>query len=285
MAFGGTAGFAAAGHVLNYFAVIWPALVFGILISAAVRAFVPAGWFARGFRHKPLNAQLMSGVAGAPLMLCSCCVAPVFSAVYARSKRLAPSLAVMLASPGLNPAALVLTFLLFQPEVALARMLMAAPAVFLAGIVIERLFPDHQALEQESLPEPSRNFGRSLGEVLVGTAPAIVIGVTCSMVLIEYLPKDLFASGSVRFIATIVSASIAVPLALPTFFEIPLALSILAAGGPAGAAAAMLFAGPIINLPSLLALARSTNWKIALALAGLVWAIAVAGGLALNQMT
>jgi uncharacterized membrane protein YraQ (UPF0718 family) len=71
-------------------------------------------------------------------------------------------------------------------------------------------------------------------------------------------------------------------LVLPTLFEIPRALGFLAAGAPPGAAVALLFAGPAVNLPSLLNLAKSTTWRIAASVAVLVWVIAVAGGLLLN---
>ena len=119
--------------------------------------------------------------------------------------------------------------------------------------------------------------------MVIRTVPALVLGVICSMLLIENVPGDLLASNNFRFFAVIATASVAVPIALPTFFEIPLALGLLAAGAPAGAAAALLFAGPVINLPSLLTLAKSTNWKIAATLAVLIWIIAVFGGLILNQ--
>ena len=293
VSFGGGAALAAAERTFNYFGVIWPALVFGILISAAVRAFVPADWFVRPLAGK-LGAQFLSGVAGAPLMLCSCCVVPVFSTVYERSLRLGPSLAIMLASPALNPAALILTFLLFAPKVAAARLLMAVPVVFLSGVVIERLFPNYSGpfvLKRDFNAKPPVNgahdaalrFGRSLIDVLFRTMPVLLIGVICSMLLIEYVPADLLASNHFRSFAVIVVASIAVPIALPTFFEIPLALGIIAAGGPMGAAAALLFAGPVINLPSLFALASLTDWKIAATLAAVIWAVAVSGGLILNQ--
>ena len=49
-----------------------------------------------------------------------------------------------------------------------------------------------------------------------------------------------------------------------------------------GSAAALLFAGPAINLPSLLARAKSTNWKVAAMLAVFIWAVAVTGGLLLT---
>jgi uncharacterized membrane protein YraQ (UPF0718 family) len=75
---------------------------------------------------------------------------------------------------------------------------------------------------------------------------------------------------------------VATILTLPSLFEIPLALSMLAVGGPAGGAAALLFAGPVTNLPSLLVIGRYSSWKVAAGLAVLVWAIALAGGLLLR---
>ena len=116
---------------VNYLSVIWPALAFGILISAAVRAFIPAAALARVLGGGPLRGQVLAGASGAPLMLCSCCVAPVFSSVYRRSSRLGPSLALMIAAPALNPAALVLTFLLFSSDIAWSRLLMSLVAVFI----------------------------------------------------------------------------------------------------------------------------------------------------------
>jgi len=77
-------------------------------------------------------------------------------------------------------------------------------------------------------------------------------------------------------------ALFAVMLTLPSLFEIPLALLMLSAGGPAGGAAALLFAGPAINLPSLLVIGRYSSWKVAAGLAVLVWGIALTGGLLLR---
>jgi uncharacterized membrane protein YraQ (UPF0718 family) len=283
--------FAVALPAINYFAVIWPALVFGILISAAVRAFVPAQWITQFFGTRPMRGQIAAGAAGAPLMLCSCCVAPVFSAVYERSSRLGPSIALMLASPSLNPASLVLTFILFSAKIGAARLLMAMSAVLLSGLIMDRIFTKSLpplvpklgsnrdvALTLHGL---ASTFLRSLWYIVLRTIPALVAGVIGSMLLLQFVPKDLVASNAFRYLIVVITATIAVPLALPTFFEIPLALGLLAAGAPAGAAAALLFAGPAINLPSLFTVAKSTNWRVAIALGVSVWAIAVAGGLIL----
>jgi uncharacterized membrane protein YraQ (UPF0718 family) len=98
------------------------------------------------------------------------------------------------------------------------------------------------------------------------------------MLIAQMLPVRTFDSGVAKFLAIVVVAAIAVPLALPTFFEIPLALILLGSGAPAGAAVALLIAGPSVNLPSLLTITRSTNWKVAVLVAASVWILAVAGG-------
>ena len=279
---------------LNYLVVIWPALVFGLLISAGIRAFIPVGALSRLFDAGHLRGQLIAGASGAPLMLCSCCVTPVFSSVYRRSSRLGPSLAMMLAAPALNPAALVLTFLLFPSGIAWTRFLMSLVAVFAGTAVVARLAGggvEAVPVSVSALDPPVDNapgvvaavmrYLQSLAHVTIRTVPLIVVGVILAMVVSDYVPMWIQSpSGSTWTIA--VAASLAVPLALPTFFEIPLAVAILAAGAPAGAAAAVMFAGPAVNLPSLLTVGQVAGWKAMMLIASMVWLVAVAGGIAIG---
>ena len=48
-------------RTLNYFLVIWPALLFGILISAAVTTFVSPRWLARALGKGSLRGQMIAG--------------------------------------------------------------------------------------------------------------------------------------------------------------------------------------------------------------------------------
>src|SRR5258705_1412695 len=110
-------------RTVNYFLVIWPALLFGILISAAVSTFVSPEWLSRLLGRRSLRSQVFAGLAGAPLMLCSCCAAPIFTGVYEGSARLGPSLRMVLGAPALNPAALILTFMLFDYKIGATRVI------------------------------------------------------------------------------------------------------------------------------------------------------------------
>jgi hypothetical protein len=283
-----TAGGALKG-TLYYFGKVWIALAFGIVIGAAVRALVSpslvAGLLSRGGAAR---RQLAGGLAGAPLMLCSCCVTPIFSSVYQRGARLGSALGVMLASPGLNPAAILLTFLLFPLDLSLTRLVAALAAVLLLPAILERLAssavvsPAALGAQEEDGPKDWRDFlvrfGKSLVYMTAITVPLIAAGVLLSSLL---LPMCLSMSGAGAILALLAVATFAVLVALPTFFEIPLAMLFLQMGLP-GAAAAMLFAGPIVNLPSLFVLAKETNVRVAGGLAAGIWLLAVAAGIAVS---
>jgi uncharacterized membrane protein YraQ (UPF0718 family) len=287
----GGSGASVLTRTLNYFLVIWPALLFGILISAAVTTFVSPRWLARVLGKGSIRGQLIAGAAGAPLMLCSCCVAPIFKGVYERSARLGPSLALMIAAPALNPAALILTFMLFNYKVAGIRAVASVAAVLFTGALAEKIFNKTRIpceVDDTSQNLSSRllllRFVRSCGQVALRLVPVIVMGVLASMIIAQWLPTGAVTSPSASLLTVIIVATFAIPLALPTFFEIPLAFVLLAAGAPVGAALALLIAGPAINLPSLLTIMRSTSWKVAAVVAASVWVIAIASGVLANSM-
>ncbi len=270
---------------VNYFGRVWPALVFGILIGAAVRALLSPTWVATMLgQGGAARRQLMGGLAGTPLMLCSCCVTPIFTGIYERGARLGSALAVMLASPGLNLAALLLTFIVFPLNMSLARLGASLAAVFILPAILERIFGSSlkpvklSAEAADEGPKTAREFAwrfvKNVGYLTVVTVPLIAAGVLLSSLI---LPASLKMSSGGAVMPLLLISAISVLVALPTFFEIPLALLLMQMGSPA-AATAMLVAGPIVNLPSLFVLGRETNWKVPTGLAAGVWLLAVAAG-------
>jgi uncharacterized protein len=279
---------ATGAQTLAYLNIVWSALLFGVLISAAVHAAISPRRLATMFGQGLVKPQLAAAAAGAPLMLCSCCVAPMFPAVYRRSQRLGPSLAFTLAAPALNPAALTFSFLLFPLAIAGTRLFMAVVLVVLASALVARIAGPVQVRTAavEDFAETGDGVGdfiqayfRSLWYITVRTVPWILLGIWVSMIIANRIPIQTLASGGPKVVILLIVATVALLLTMPTFFEIPLALSLLAAGAPAGIALAVLIAGPSINLASLLVIARYSHWKVAALTAAAVWVAAVAGGL------
>jgi uncharacterized membrane protein YraQ (UPF0718 family) len=269
-----------------YLRTIWPALAFGVLIAAALRTLVPPSVLHRLFVRGALRSQLTAAAAATPLMLCSCCAAPLYVGVLERTRRAGPALALLLGAPSLNLAAIALTFLLFGSRVGLARVSMALLAVVAGTAVIARVVgdsdPDAAAIPSTAINDERvslRAFLGSIGYVMLRTVPLIVVGALVSATIAGRITPSSLRTDHGPFFAIIAGATIAVPLALPTFFELPLALALLGAGLPAGVAAAVLFSGPAVNLPSLLTVARASSWRVAAGVALAVWLIAVAGGI------
>src|SRR5216683_6899734 len=187
-------------RTLNYFLVIWPALLFGILISAAVSTFVSPRWLERLLGRRSLRSQAIAGLAGAPLMLCSCCAAPIFTGVYERSARLGPSLALMLAAPALNPAALILTFMLFNYQVGMVRLAASIVAVLFTGMIADRLLGetkvrcDTDNWQAAARPADFLRFLRACARVTMRLVPVIVFGVLASMIIAQMIPVRTFNS-------------------------------------------------------------------------------------------
>lgn len=280
--------FATGAQTLAYLKIVWPALAFGLLISAAVHATISPWRLATLFGQGEMKPQLAAAVAGAPLMLCSCCVAPIFPAVYRRSQRLGPSLAFTLAAPSLNPATLAFTFMIFPLAVAGTRLIMALFLVVVLSELVARVAGpvpvrtaavDEFAEMEDSMRDIIRRYFRSLAHITVRTVPWILLGIWVSMVIANRIPIETLASRGSQALILLVAATGALLLTMPSFFEIPLALSLLAGGVSAGAALAVLIAGPAINLASLLVIARQSHWKVALLVAVAVWVTAVAAGL------
>jgi uncharacterized protein len=275
---------------LAYFKKIWPALVYGILVGAAVRAALPARWIRQWLGAGGARPTLRGALAGAPLMLCSCCVTPVFTGVHQRGAKLGPSIAVMLASPGLNVAALTLTFALLPARVGVVRALAALVIVLGLSALVGRAFggdvrsasaasdaETDQNSEALSYAALARRFAWSVAYLTLVTIPLLVAGVVLSGL---FLPHVTALSGTSTALAVAVAALVGTAVALPTFFEIPIGILLLSAGAPLAVVVAFVVAGPIVNLPSLFVLSRETHPKVAAALAGGVWVVATAAGLA-----
>ncbi|HZU82709.1 MAG TPA: permease [Polyangiaceae bacterium] len=269
-----------------YFGRIWVALVYGVLIGAAVQSAVPAGWMRRWLGGRGPGTTLAGALAGAPLMLCSCCATPVFTGLYRRGARLEPALAALLASPGLNVVAIVLTFALFPWPVGVVRVVAALVIVLgLSAWVGRRADRGHVEAPSSAAPAPPesmswRDFGarfaRNVLRLVAVTLPLIVAGVALSGLVLPHVGK---LTGASPALAVAAIAAVATVAALPTFFEIPIGLLMLAAGAPLPAVAAFVVAGPVVNLPSLFVLGREAGPRVALALGGGVWLVATASGL------
>jgi uncharacterized membrane protein YraQ (UPF0718 family) len=119
----------------------FPFLVLGVVLSAAISAFVPAGFFHKVVPKRTALAVPVAGVAGAVLPACECASVPVAGALVRRGVAPAAAFTFMLASPAINPIVVVSTFVAFpnNPEMVGARVTASLAAAIAIGWLWARL--------------------------------------------------------------------------------------------------------------------------------------------------
>ena len=112
-----------------------PFLVLGVLMSAAIAAFVPRAFWQRALPSNPILAVPVAGAAGIVLPGCECASVPVAGSLMARGVTPAAALAFLLSAPAINPIVLISTFVAFpgEPEMVVARLIASFGTAVIVG--------------------------------------------------------------------------------------------------------------------------------------------------------
>ena len=112
-----------------------PFLVLGVLMSAAIAAFVPRAFWQRALPSNPILAVPVAGAAGIVLPGCECASVPVAGSLMARGVTPAAALAFLLSAPAITPLVLVATCVAFpgEPEMVVARLIASFGTAVIVG--------------------------------------------------------------------------------------------------------------------------------------------------------
>ena len=136
-----------------------PFLVLGVLLSAAIAAFVPREFWQRALPANRVVAVPVAGAAGLLLPGCECASVPVAGSLMARGVTPAAALAFLLSAPAINPIVLVSTFVAFpgQPQMVVARLV----ASFATAVIMGWLWLRFGRAKWLRMPERSHLQGGS----------------------------------------------------------------------------------------------------------------------------
>nr|WP_250214703.1 permease [Acrocarpospora catenulata] len=238
-----------------------PFLVFGVLLSAAITAFVPPSFWTRALPRRPAAAVPVAGMAGAVLPGCECAAVPVASGLMSRGVAPAAALAFLLSSPAINPVVIVATVVAFpgQPMMAVARFAASLLVAVIVGWVWLRFG------RTEWLRIPSRtanaeskwvNFRDAAQHDFLHAGGFLVVGGLTAATLNVLVPRSwLDAVAGSTWLSVLALALLAVLLSICSEADAFVAAS-LTAFSPT-ARLAFLVVGPMVDL-KLIALQAGT---------------------------
>jgi uncharacterized protein len=253
-------------------------MAFAFLIGGAVTSLVlPKRVIDRVLLSRGTRGSAFGGLLGAPLMMCSACSVPVAVGWRRRGANLETTLGVVMGAALMNVMGLITIFMIFPAPLAWGRLAMSlfmvlavAPLVARIVVAVMRrrgdgglepapaptgLVPDADRFRDESFGAALRGALRSWWYASVALAYRLFIPMTAAIFLAAifrlFVPpavvESYFGSG---LLAIALVALFGTLIAIPTMFEIPLAIGFLFIGMGLGPAAALLATAPSVSIVS-----------------------------------
>jgi hypothetical protein len=299
---GALPSFSGAWHfTLIYFQEIWKGFLVALLIAAVLDALVPRAWLLTVLnRRTRLGQAAAGGVAALPSLMCTCCTSPLAVGLRKRGASSTASLAYWVGNPLLNPAVLVFLFLVAPWQFGVVRIIVGASVVVGGSALVTRVFgskepgsgrPLPAELRPAGDPDPVRfsqfplRFARSLLRLAVILIPLYLVALYVVAFFSGWLSDFSGLDARLGVAAVLVCAVLGTLLVIPTGGEIPVILALTAAGVGAGTAGALLITLPALSVPSMVMVGRALSWRITLAMAAVVAAAGLVGGLLLWLLT
>jgi hypothetical protein len=279
--------------LLQYLTKAWFCLGMAFLIAGAIETFIPKELIIKHLGRRSPKAYFIAAFGGPLLSVCSCSVIPLFAAIKKRGAGLGPAITFLLATPAINPAAIILTFSLISWKFAIGRIILALSAAIITGAILEAIWTTEE--EKKGLlsqlkveyQEKSLNLKEDLKKWVINVwdfvkkiFPLVILGIFIIGIVKIFLTSQVISKYLGQgFWQTALASILGVVMYTPTLVEIPFVRELLVLGMGTGPAIAFLLTGPALSLPSMLGVSKVIGWKQVLNYAILMWILGIIGGL------
>jgi uncharacterized membrane protein YraQ (UPF0718 family) len=218
---------------------------------------------------------LFGAAAGAPLAVCTNCIAPIARGFFASGMSTESVLAAMFASPALNVVVLAMTFVLFPMSVALLKLFTVLFLIFVFVPFVSRKRDASIAGGIECAIEIP--VSETWGQAFVATIwsylknfwyiarvalPLMLLAAFLGAFVIEILPTQALYV-PVSFLGIVAVAIVSSFLPVPMAFDVAIAYILMAKGVPLPYCVTILCTLGIVSVFSLLIVGKTASWRIA----------------------
>lgn len=271
-------------------------VVLGFAFAGLVHEFVPADRMIRYFGGRNAGSVVRATLVGAFLPMCSCGVIPAGIGLYRTGASLGSTIAFMIATPVINPAAVALSYGLLGMPVTLAYAATGVVGATCVGLLVNAAFAhEERCVVRTTLSEvrDTSLTARLLSALRWGflelgsdISVYILVGFLLAAVVTAFVPAKAVQQflGSGELSSLLAMAGVGVPLYVCAVGSIPLVASLLAKGAAPGTAIVFLMAGPATNAAELLAVYKRLGRAAAAVFVTGVFVFSIAGGIVANAL-
>lgn len=264
-------------------------LLVGLIGAALIEAFLPGslvGWLSGGSRLR----RALAGVAvGAPMPVCSCGILPIYRSLMNKGVGATAGLALLVAAPELDLAAVLLSWPMLGGPTTIARvvcaLVLALAVAWIVGAVAERA-PSHAQAHALIAQRPRDLRGaltHGLFETWAHLAPWILLGLLLTAIVEPWISTG-FADSIPSWLQVVLLCLAGVPTYICASAATPFAALLLAKGFAPGAVIAFLLTGPATNLTTFGALRRVHSTRVALLFVAVAITVTCALGWTVNAL-
>jgi uncharacterized membrane protein YraQ (UPF0718 family) len=252
---------------------VW--LMFSFLICGVLHAFLRPEALQQSLGNKKVFSLVKSTVSGMLLPICSCGVVPLALGLYYSGAYLGPTLAFLVATPVINPAALIMSYALLGREIATIYLICGFILPMITGWTANCLGGNEivspAALKQgESRVRVQTDTPRlldrlksgliwSFQDLAVQTCRFILLGTAFAAILFAIMPTSFIQDylSEPKFISLLGAALLGAVMYVCALGHIPFIAALVAAGTAPGIAITFLLSGVATNLPEIISI-----WKL-----------------------
>lgn len=249
-----------------------PWVVISFIAAGLMHSVLNPERFQQMLGNRKMSSLVKATLSGMLLPICSCGVIPLGLGMYYTGAYLGPTLAFMVATPIINPAAVCLAYGLLGPKIATIYLISGFTIPLLTGL-IGNLLAGHEIQAQgvdqmKSVRQLETGQNMSLVKKMISgldwgfkelgvmVSKYIVLGILLAGLIISLVPpvfiqKYLGNPGMISISSIVVLGSIMYVCAVG---HIPFVAALVASGAAPGVAITFLITGAATNLPELISI-------------------------------
>lgn len=281
-------------------------LVMSFFICGVLHAFLNPDLLHRQLGNKKVSSIVKATVSGIFLPVCSCGVVPLTLSLYMSGAYLGPTLAFLVATPIINPAAVLMSFAMLGPKITPIYITVGFILPFIIGLVGNRfagrelISPVAQKYMQnvetiqltttvEKAPLKQRILaGLTWGftDLGVQTSRFMLVGNLFAAALLLLVPTSFIMEylSSPKLVSIIGISILGAVMYVCALGHIPFIAALVSAGAAPGVAISFLMAGTATNLPEIISIWNLIGKRAVIIYSSIVIIASVLAGYFTNQI-